>query len=60
MDDDLFTMMLTIVIAALMVVAGQIFLDDRDRTEALAFLSSLATTSANASSPPQRRDEWRP
>ena len=49
MENELFTMMLTIVFAAVMVIAGQLFIDQRDRTEAAALLKSLAISSARAS-----------
>lgn len=49
MQDELFTMMLVILFAAVMVVAGQVFIDQRKRTEAVMFLDSLAVSPAFAS-----------
>jgi hypothetical protein len=48
MEDELFTMMLTAVFAAVMLVSGQAFIDHRNRAEAAAFLSSLAVSQALA------------
>jgi hypothetical protein len=45
-DDELIMMMLTVAIAAVMVVAGQLFIDQRHRQEAATFLSSLAVARA--------------
>ena len=60
MEDELFTLMLTIIFAAVMVVAGEAFIDQRNRAEASAFLNSLALSPARAASLPQRRNDLRP
>jgi hypothetical protein len=49
MKDELFTMMLMVVFAAVLVVTGQGFIDRRNRAEAAAFLNSLAVSQARAS-----------
>ena len=41
MEDELFTMMLVVVFAAVMVVAGQVFIDQRKRTEAAMVLDNF-------------------
>jgi uncharacterized membrane protein len=46
MEDELFTMMLVLVFAAVMLVGGQIFIDQRKRTEAATFFDSLAVSPA--------------
>jgi len=46
MEDELFTMMLVLVFAAVMLVGGQIFNDQRKRTEAATFFDSLAVSPA--------------
>ena len=48
MEDELFTMMLTVVFAAVLLVTGQAFIDQRNRAEAVAFLNSLAVSQAHA------------
>lgn len=50
MDDDLLTMMLVVVFAAVMVIAGQVLIDPDKQTEAVAFVDSLAKSPATASS----------
>jgi hypothetical protein len=49
MKDELFTMMLTVVFAAVLIVTGQGFIDRRNRAEAATFLNSLAVSQARAS-----------
>jgi hypothetical protein len=49
MKDELLTMMLTVVFAAVLVVTGQAFIEHRNRAEAVAFLNSLAVSQARAS-----------
>jgi hypothetical protein len=49
MQDELLTMMLVVLFAAVMVVAGQVFIDQRKRTEVVMFLDSLAASPALAS-----------
>lgn len=48
MKDDMFTMMLAVVFAGVMVIAGQVLLDPRKQTEAAAFFDRLAKSPATA------------
>ncbi|MBV8574162.1 MAG: hypothetical protein JOZ58_03860 [Acetobacteraceae bacterium] len=49
MEDEMFTMMLVVLFAAVMVVAGQVFVDQRKRAEAALFVTSLAASPTHAS-----------
>ena len=48
MEDELFAMMLVVVFAAVMVVAGQVFIDQRKRTEAAMFLDRFVVSAVRA------------
>jgi len=45
MEDELFTMMLVVVFAAVMFVAGQVFVDQRKRTEAAMLFTFFVESS---------------
>jgi hypothetical protein len=49
MEDELFTMMLVVVFAAVMFVAGQVFIDQHKRTEAAILFNNLAVSPGRAS-----------
>jgi len=47
MNDELFTMMLALAFAAVMVIAAQMFTAQRNRHEAVLFLKSVAASPAH-------------
>ncbi len=49
MEDELCTTMLVLIFAAVMLIAVQVFIDQRKRTEAATFFDSLAVSPVLAS-----------
>jgi hypothetical protein len=48
MEDEMFTMMLVLLFAAVMIVAGQVFIDQRKRAEVAIFVTNLALAPTHA------------